>query len=130
MDRAGVDRWISGYRTAWMSDGPADIAALFTEEATYSPHPFTSDVWRGREQIVKHWIECGDSKLRWQFEHEIVAVDGDTAVVEGRTSYEATATDPATVYGNLWIIRFDSEARAREFSEWWVEQPRESGTDD
>lgn len=126
MDRTGVERWIEAYRRAWTTDDPADIAALFTEEATYSPAPWPrgENLWRGRDEIVRNWLERGDSSLRWRFEHEILAVEGDTAVVEGWTFYDrgrGEAGDEA--YANVWLIRFADDGRARHFAEWWIERP-------
>jgi uncharacterized protein (TIGR02246 family) len=126
MDRAGVDRWLKGYLKAWKSDAPEDIAALFSEDASYSPHPFSSHVWQGRNEIVQQWIERGDSGASWDFRSEIVAVEGDAAVIEGWTTYHATASDAETAFANVWVVRFAPDGRAREFSEWWVERPRQS----
>lgn len=126
MDRAGVERWIEGYRKAWASDATEDIEALFTEDVTYSPFPWPREMnkWEGRDTVVRKWQGHGDSKLGWRFEHRILAVEGDTAVIEGWTEYdrgEGQAWEEA--YANIWLIRFAENGRAREFAEWWVERP-------
>jgi len=36
MDRAGVEAWMEAYRQAWISNHPATVEALFTEDAVYS----------------------------------------------------------------------------------------------
>ena len=89
-----LDDWLARYRTAWKSDDPDQIAALFVDEATYSPWPFSS-AWAGRPQIVRKWIERGDSTRPWEFEHEILAFEGDTGVVRGLTTYPAHGDEPA-----------------------------------
>ena len=63
MDRAGVERWMEAYRQAWTTDAPEDIAALFTEDVSYSPYPWPRGerVWKGRDLVVSKWIERGDS---------------------------------------------------------------------
>src|SRR6266487_1943299 len=101
--RTPVERWLDGYRRAWASDDREQIAALFTEDATYLTSPYAKP-WAGRDEIVEEWIKGGDSGAKWHFEHEIVAVEGDTAAVRGETIYEATETDPEKAYANLWII--------------------------
>lgn len=126
MDRSGVERWIEAYRKAWASDDAADIEALFTEDATYSPFPWPRDrePWTGRDTIVRNWRERGDSKLGWRFEHDILAVDGDSAVIEGWTYYDRGEGDPwDEAYSNIWLVRFGDNGRAREFAEWWVQKP-------
>lgn len=127
MDRPGVERWIEAYRRAWATDAPDDIAALFSEDVTYSPYPWPRDrePWRGRETVVRNWIGRGESGAGWRFEHRILAVEGDTAVVEGWTYYEARDDEPETAFANVWLLRFaDDGTRVREFTEWWVERPR------
>jgi uncharacterized protein (TIGR02246 family) len=128
MDRAGVERWIEQYRQAWKSDDPDEIAALFTEDATYSPYPWPRERnrWEGRDTIVAKWIGHGDSKIGWRFEHEVLAVEGDTAVIEGWTAYDRGEGDPwAEAYANVWLVRFADDGCAREFREWWVERPKD-----
>ncbi len=122
MDRSDLEDWLDRYRTAWKSDHPDQIAALFIDDATYSPWPFSS-AWEGRPQIVRKWMERGDSKRRWEFEHEILAFEGDTGVVRGLTSYPAHNDEPAAEYSNIWLIRLNADGRAREFAEWWIEKP-------
>ncbi len=126
MDRIGVEAWIETYRAAWASDAPADIEALFTPDATYSPYPWPrgANRWIGREQIVEKWIGRGDSKIGWRFEHTILAVEGNTAVIEGWTMYDRGEGDPwQEAYANVWLVRFADDGRASEFAEWWVEKP-------
>ena len=122
MDRSDVGRWLTAYRGAWETDDPGAIAALFTEDATYAPRPFGKP-WQGRDEIVANWIELGDSKNSWQFESEIIAVDGDTAVVRGLTTYPAHDNEPEEVYSNIWVVRLAPDGRARSFAEWWVQLP-------
>ena len=44
----------------------------------------------------------------------------DIAIVQGETGY------PNERYSNLWVIRLDDEGRAREFTEWWMDQSKPS----
>ena len=122
MTRADVEQWLERYRLAWKTDDPHDIGALFTEDATYAPRPF-GEPWKGREAIVAKWIELGDSKNAWQFESEIVAVDGDTGVVRGLTTYPAHDNEPEEVYSNIWVIKLAPDGRASSYTEWWVQLP-------
>jgi uncharacterized protein (TIGR02246 family) len=128
MDRTDVERWIESYRRAWETDDASDVASLFTDDATYKPYPWPRERvgWQGRDEIVEKWIGRGDSKIGWRFEHEILAVEGDTAVVEGWTSYDRGEGEPwDEAYANIWLVRFAEDGRARQFSEWWVQKPTE-----
>ncbi|MGZ6298947.1 MAG: YybH family protein [Candidatus Limnocylindria bacterium] len=122
-DRAAVDAWLVAYRRAWQTDDPTEIAALFTDDATYLPWPF-SNAWEGREAIVAKWIERGDSKAPWQFDSDVLAADGDTGVIQGLTTYPAHDDQPEDVYSNIWVIRLAPDGRARSFAEWWVQKPK------
>jgi len=51
----------------------------------------------------------------FEMKHEIVAVDGATAVVRIEVEYGEPA--PAE-YRDLWIVRLDEDGRCREFEEW------------
>ena len=48
--------WMEKYITAWTTNGPDDIRALFTEDAVYATRPHDRDPWTGREQIVDRWL--------------------------------------------------------------------------
>lgn len=122
MSRTDFERWLDAYRAAWKTDDPEQIGALFTEDATYLTLPFR-EPWRGREAIVAKWIEHGDATDEWLFESEIVAVEGETGVVRGTTTYPAQGDDPEAVYSNIWVIRLADDGRASSFAEWWVQRP-------
>jgi uncharacterized protein (TIGR02246 family) len=123
MKRSDFEQWLERYQAAWASDDPQQIGALFTEDATYAPRPFGEE-WKGRDAIVANWIELGDSAIPWQFKGEVVAVEGDTGVVRGLTTYAAHGNEPEEVYSNIWVVRLSPDARARSFAEWWVQRPK------
>jgi uncharacterized protein (TIGR02246 family) len=126
VDRKDVEGWIAAYRRAWETDSPDDVAALFTEDAVYSPFPWPRGArqWQGRDTIVSKWIGRGDSKIGWRFDHRILAVEGDTAVIEGWTAYDRGEGEPwDEEYANVWLVRFAPDGRASEFAEWWVQKP-------
>jgi uncharacterized protein (TIGR02246 family) len=105
--------WIAGYLRAWESNDPAEIGALFTDDALYFTEP-GAEPWRGRDGIVEGWLarrdEPGDATFEWQ---PLVEQD-DLAVITGRATYATQS------YSNLWVIRFDGDGRSREFTEWWM----------
>jgi len=123
MTRTDFEDWLERYRSAWKTDDPQQIGDLFTEDATYSPWPF-SKPWEGRAAIVAKWIDRGDSKNHWRFESEVVAVEGDTGVVRGLTTYPAHDEEPEAVYSNIWVVKLASDGQASAFAEWWVEKPK------
>lgn len=122
MDRDGVARWLTSYVEAWSSNDRDRIAALFSATATYRYAPF-DDPLVGRDAIVAGWLEDPDEPDSWEASYVPVAVDGDTAVAVGRSSYRATEERPARTYHNCYVMQFDADGRCSDFTEWYMQQP-------
>jgi hypothetical protein len=108
--------FLEGYLKAWTSNRPEDIRAIFTEDARYFTDPWT-DPWAGADQIVEQWIKRDDQPGTWTFEWSPLVVTDEVSVVQGVTKYTEGRT-----YSNLWVIRLGPDGRAREFTEWWIDQ--------
>ena len=54
MREKSLDKWVAKYRKAWESNDPADIAALWTEDAAWYRRPDEEPVL-GRDAIVQAW---------------------------------------------------------------------------
>lgn len=112
-----VNSWMDKYQHAWTSNEPGDIKALFTEDAVYKDRPHTGKPWNGHQEIVEHWTgDSVDQPGDWTFEWTLMGMDGDTAFVQGLTTY----LNGQPTYDNLWVIRFAEDGRAREFTEWYM----------
>jgi ketosteroid isomerase-like protein len=122
-----VHRWLNGYIDAWRRNERQAIVDLFSEDATYSYGPYLQPI-RGREAIADSWLDGPDAPDSWDASYEPIAVDGNTAVVHGRSRYfNDDRTQLRTEYDNIFVIRFDETGRATEFAEWFVEKPQSSG---
>jgi hypothetical protein len=95
---ARLESWMKGYLEAWQSNFPADIEALFTEDALYYTAPFR-DPWRGRDAIVAGWLGRKDEPGKWEFEWDPILLSSNIAFVQGETKY---FDGPS--YSNLWVI--------------------------
>ena len=109
--------WMDGYRTAWTSNDPGDIRALFTEDAEYLYNPWDEPV-RGADAIVASWLEGKDEPGDWTFDWQPLLREGATAVIEGRTVYL-----DGRAYRNLWVIVLEEDGRASRFTEWYMKEP-------
>jgi ketosteroid isomerase-like protein len=126
MDKAQVDRWLDAYVSAWKSYDPEEIAALFTEDVVYRYHPYDPPV-EGRDAVVESWLGEGDHEGAsardkpdtYDATYRTVAVDGDVAVATGTSTY----TDPARVFHNCMVMRFDADGRCRDYVEWYMQRP-------
>jgi ketosteroid isomerase-like protein len=131
MTKDDVDRWLTDYVAAWKSYEPDQIKALFSEDIAYRYHPY-DEPFRGQDEVVKAWRgeadreEAGtrDDPGTWEAEYSAVAVDGDTAVATGFSSYKDSADGPvARTYDNCFVMRFADDGRCREFTEWFIKRP-------
>jgi uncharacterized protein (TIGR02246 family) len=116
MDADALRSWVDRYRVVWETNEPEQIAALFTEDATYATEPY-AEPWRGRDAIVAGWLEARDEPGQTDFRYEILAIDGDLGFVRGWTTYH---DPPERTYSNLWEIRLGDDGRCSEFVEWYM----------
>jgi hypothetical protein len=122
MDKDKVVRWLQGYVDAWKSYDEAQIADLFSSEASYRYHPYDEPV-RGRKAIVDSWLEDPDSPGTYEGRYEPIAVDGDVVVVVGSSTYRGDDGTVDKVYDNCFVLRFDRDGHCSEFTEWFMERP-------
>ena len=113
--REPVVRWIERYEGAWRTAGTDGLAELFTEDASYRTAPFR-EPYVGLEAIAAMWErEREGPDEQFEMRSDVIAVDGDTAVVRVEVRY---AGPPALEYRDLWIMRFADDGRCRWFEEW------------
>lgn len=115
-----ISSWVTGYRRAWESNSPDDIRALFSEDAEYRTDPWLQP-WRGHDEIVEQWRERADDPGSTTFTWSPLVETDDLSVVQGETAYKDGRT-----YSNLWVVKFDEDGRAKEFTEWWMDKSRPS----
>jgi uncharacterized protein (TIGR02246 family) len=96
-----VRAWVDRYVQAWNSNSPADIGALFGDDAAYYTEPYRQP-WRGRDEIVRRWLarrdEPGDTTFQWR----PLTVGPEVAVVQGETVYRDLLTPSATFGSSAW----------------------------
>ena len=110
MDRDAVNGWLDDYIAAWKTYDPERIGALFSEDVEYRYHP-ADDPVVGREAVVEAWLGKSDNPG---------ATGRDE---EGIYDAEYRADGPvAEVYDNCFVMRFDSEKRCREFTEYFAKR--------
>src|SRR5258706_407529 len=115
MDRHGVAQWVAGYERAWRTVGVEALAGLFTPDAVYLQGPYRKPV-TGLAAIGRMWErEREGPDEPFTVTSEIVAVDGDTAVVRVEVRYHRPAEEE---FRDLWVIRFAGDGRCRAFEEW------------
>ena len=123
INHQSVTQWLQDYVSAWKSYDPDAIRALFSPDAGYRYNPYDEPL-RGREAILANWLRYRDEPNTYTAEYMPLAVDGHTAVANGRTFYyEADGKTLKKQYDNVFVLRFDPDGRCADFCEWYM-QPR------
>jgi ketosteroid isomerase-like protein len=129
VEKSAVADWLDAYVKAWESYSPEAIGALFTDDAAYSYHPFDEPV-RGRDAIVQSWLQDQDAPGTYKASYAPIAVDGNIAVVQGRSLYfkDSTRSELTKQWDNIFVIEFDGAGRCRSFREWFVAPRGQTGS--
>jgi ketosteroid isomerase-like protein len=107
--------WVVAYEKAWRTAGIEALEGLFTDDASYRMSPYEESAV-GLGQIGELWErERKGADEEFEMQHEVVAAEGDTAVVRVEVQYGPPERNQ---YRDLWIIRFATDGRCREFEEW------------
>jgi ketosteroid isomerase-like protein len=126
MAREHVRAWLAAYESAWRTPGTSGLGEIFTDDATYQQDPYREPVV-GLPAIAEMWEEERDGPDEiFEMSSELIAVDGDTAVVRVEVDYRAPTPQE---FRDLWIIWFAADGRCRAFEEWPF-SPRRGGTMD
>jgi uncharacterized protein (TIGR02246 family) len=115
MDRQQVGAWVAAYERLWRTPGADGLAEIFTPDATYLQGPFREPVI-GLPAIERMWeAEREGPQEEFEMTSDVVAVDGDTAVVRVHVRYGPPRKKE---WLDLWIIRYAEDGRCRAFEEW------------
>jgi ketosteroid isomerase-like protein len=115
VDRHDVERWVEGYERAWRTAGTDGLAELFAADASYLVSPWARPV-EGLAAITELWeAERDGPDEDFTMGSDLVAVDGDTAVVRVAVEYGEPVVSR---WRDLWVTRFDTDGRCTAFEEW------------
>jgi SnoaL-like domain len=128
MTAADLQGWLDRYVTAWRSNEEGPIRELFTDDVVYRFRPYESHpAAHGIDEVVQAWlVDTRDEPDAWEARYEPYAVDGDRAVAVGFSRYHASPDEPERTYHNAFLLRFASDGRCAEFTEFYMlEEPQE-----
>jgi ketosteroid isomerase-like protein len=122
VNREQVSDWVAAYERAWRAPGTGALAGIFTQDATYRQSPYEEPI-SGLPAIAAMWDAERDGPDEvFHMTSDVIAADGDTAVVRVEVGYG----DPVhQEYRDLWVLRFADDARCDWFEEWpfWPGHP-------
>ena len=125
MDKQTVQRWLDNYGDAWREGDPDKIVALFSETATYRETPF-DDPMRGRAAIRRYWQDgAADAQENVEFNSEVWAVDGHTAVAGWKARFSRKATGARVRLDGTFRLKFTATQGGllcERLEEWWHRQ--------
>ena len=115
MDRSRVESWVGRYERLWRTPDTHELADLFLPDATYLPSPWAQPV-QGLAEIARFWDHERDgADEEFTLVSEVVAVDGETAVVRVGVEYGRAGTEH---WRDLWVLRLTPDGRCSSFEEW------------
>ena len=115
MDRKAVERWLERYEQVWRTPGTERLHELFTPNASYLPSPWARSL-DGLDAVTLFWeSERDGADEGFTMSSDIVAVDGDTAVVRVEIAYAASESGR---WRDLWVLTFAPDGRCASFEEW------------
>ena len=123
MDRQAFQQWLDRYVEAWKTYDEQKINDLFSDDVLYKYSP-QDDGLEGREQVVKSWLdpEGRDEPGTYDASYQVLAIDGDTHVANGWSRYfTGPGGELRDEYFNVYVCKFDSDGRCREFIEYWIQ---------
>src|SRR3954451_2111168 len=116
MDHGPAQDWLDRYVAAWLAYDRELIEALFSEDVMYRYHPYDDPIV-GRDAVVASWLgepsEAGassrDEPGTYEASYAPVAVDGDTVVATGTSSYRDAPDGPVVrIFHNCFVMHFDA----------------------
>lgn len=113
-----TSEWLAGYEKAWRSKDPADVRAIFTDDAEYLFRPDDPEPATGIDAIIGMWGE--DEPTDPVYELRVLIENDALGIITGWVDYPGHQK-----YTNLWEVHFAPDGRARRFVEWFM-VPRES----
>ena len=117
MDLDAFREWLLRYFEAWASNDPVQVSKLFAVDAVYSYGPFREET-RGRDAIVRAWVEGGvPTELRTDVE-PIAVSTGDRGVAHWRVSFRDEGGGVVELDGIL-VCDFDTAGRCVLHREWY-----------
>lgn len=124
-DRMAVTDWVARYERAWRSPGTDALDELFTETASYSPSPWAQPI-EGLGAIRRFWdASRSGPDERFRMHSEIVAIDGQVAVVRVAVDY-----DDGHRWRDLWVLAQDATGRCERLEEWPFAPDQPDGHED
>jgi ketosteroid isomerase-like protein len=115
MERSDVEAWVAGYVRAWRSPGTTQLDEIFTPDVSYLLSPWRPPI-EGVEAVAAMWeAERDGPDEAFTFASEVVAVDGDTAVVRAEVEYSGP---DSSRWRDLWVLSFGPDGRCAAFEEW------------
>ena len=118
MDLPSVKSWLDAYGRAWETRSPEMAGVLFTEDASYQESPY-DELMRGRSAIVEYWSHIPRTQEDIHFDHDIIALTSDVAMIHWRASFTRTPSKAKVKLDGIFLLNFEGN-HCRSLREWWV----------
>jgi hypothetical protein len=125
MQRRELETWLSLLGRAW-EQGDAELAAsLFDPQVSYQENPFDPPL-HGAEAVRRYWRESLASQLEVKFSGHVLAVEGDTGVVNWKVEFVRIGSGERVQLDGVSLGRFGPAGKPVLWREWWHKRGEEA----
>jgi ketosteroid isomerase-like protein len=108
-----VRDWVAAYVKAWTTGDPADIEAIYAEDAASYEWPYDT-AWVGRAAVIDGWqVRAPWQEGGWTFDWQPLMITGDTFAIKGTGVYQKLGT-----FENLWVVTLGADGKCVVFRMW------------
>ncbi len=118
MNREDFKKWLENYKNAWEKRSPKKAAELFSADATYRETPFDEPM-RGREAIVKYWLDVERSQENISFAFEILSVEANKGIAHWQAEFDRIENGKTVKLDGILIAFLNHKMQCTKFEEWW-----------
>ena len=116
---SNASSFVDGYLAVWDTNDFGRLGTVFAPDAVYRESPHDAEPLQGIDAIAAYWREAADAPGTWGFDWVVEIETEHAAAIRGVTSYADGRT-----YDNLWLVRFDDDGLATEFTDWYMRRAR------
>ena len=117
MDREMLEQWLETLGRAWETSNADLAASLFDDAVVYRENPFDPPI-QGHAAVRQYWLENLATQRKVRFEGKVLAVEGETGVVNWKVEFERVPTGEKVRLDGVSLGRFKS-GKPVEWLEWW-----------
>lgn len=113
-----LEKWLTGYCTAWENRDADGAARLFTPDALYYETPY-SEPFRGQDGIRNYWTSVTADQRDISVGSDVVGVIGSTGIARFSAKFTLASTGAVVELNGVFLLEFNGQGLCTTLREWW-----------